>query len=455
MTLDALLTTKLLTPANRPDLVARPRLMARLTEGLRLGHRLTLVSAPPGFGKTTLIREWVEITGRRVAWLALDEADDAPDRFLRYLRAALGQADTRIGPAVSSEATPAALQESLIALINDLSPVGPALLLVLDDYHVIRNFAVHDLVAFLLAHQPPGFHVVIGTREDPPLPLARLRARAQVTEIREAALRFVGEEASAFLTQTMRLALSPAAVAALTARTEGWITGLQLAGLALRQASGGGAGRQDAAADEFVAAFAGDDRYIVDYLMAEVLARIPESLRDFLRRTAILDRLSAPLCDALTDRDDSQAVLEQLEVANLFLIPLDNRREWYRYHVLFAEVLRLTLTPGERQALHQRAARWYQANGWGELALQHIRFTAETTVAAAGAAQQPLVEPLSEREIEVLRLIAQGYPNAEIAQKLFIATGTVKRHINNIYGKLGAESRTQAIVQARAIGLLE
>ncbi len=511
MTADTLLSTKLLLPAPRPDLVARPRLVARLEEGLRLGRRLTLVSAPPGFGKTTLIREWIGAAERPVAWLALDEDDNDAVRFLRYLIAALDHRRPVVGnppaetekapqglrqvaeatsqlqtqrpvvgnPPAETEKAPQGLrqvaeatsqlqtggfqplglspQELLIALINDLARAGTDLLLVLDDYHVIREFAVHDLVAFLLAHPPPGFHVVIGTREDPPLPLARLRARDQVTEIREGALRFTPEEAAAFLTQTMRLGLSPAAITSLTARTEGWITGLQLAGLALRQSTGGQ--RLPGAADAFVAAFAGDDRYVVDYLMAEVLDRAPEPLRAFLRQTSVLDRLSAPLCDALTGRDDSQAMLEQLEAANLFLTCNDNRREWYRYHVLFAEVLRLTLTPAERTELHKAAARWFQANGWGELAVHHARLTAEMPPATGAvgrhAPAQPLVEPLSEREIEVLRLIAEGYANAEIAGKLYIATGTVKRHINNIYGKLDAASRTQAIAKGRALGLLE
>jgi LuxR family maltose regulon positive regulatory protein len=298
---------------------------------------------------------------------------------------------------------------------------------------------------------------VIGTREDPPLPLARLRARDQVTEIREASLRFTTEEAAMFLNQTMRLSLPAAASAALATRTEGWITGLQLAGLALRQRVGAPADGRAAA--EFVAAFAGDDRFIVDYLMAEVLDRAPAPVRDFLRRTAILDRLTAPLCAALTGRDDSQALLEQIEAANLFVIPLDNRREWYRYHVLFAEALRLTLPAAERGELHRQAARWFQAHGWGELALRHIR----QAEGAAGAAEtaprrapggEVLIEPLSEREIEVLRLIAAGRSNAEIGEQLYIAVGTVKRHINNIYGKLGVESRTQAIARARELGVL-
>ena len=293
MTVEPLLSTKLQAPMARPNTVARPRLVARLAEGLRLARRLTLVSAPPGFGKTTLIRDWIAGSDRRVAWLSLDEGDNDPGRFMRYLIAALSRADERVGRALPDLAPAASPQDLLTALINDLAAAGSGLLLVLDDYHAIRNFAVHELVAFLLANQPSGFHLAIGTREDPPLPLARLRARDQITEIREHALRFNVEEGGAFFNRTMGLSLAPESVATLLSRTEGWITGLQLAGVALRQPAGGA--RLQSATDDFVAAFAGDDRYVVDYLMAEVLEREPASVRDFLRRTSILERLSAPL----------------------------------------------------------------------------------------------------------------------------------------------------------------
>jgi len=481
MTADNLLSTKLHIPQARANLVTRSRLVARLAEGVRLGRRLTLVCAPAGFGKTTLIRAWAGAVERQVAWLSLDEGDNDAARFLRYVMAALTQADDRValranavvpnavvpnavvpnavGQALLGASLPASPQElltALIRLINDVAETGAHLLLVLDDYHLIGDLAVHDLVAFLLANGPPGLHVVIGTREDPPLPLARMRARDQVTEIRENTLRFTPEEAAAFLNQTMSLGLSSTSTASLSARTEGWITGLQLAGLALRPLGG--------AADKFVAAFAGDDRYIVDYLMAEVMEREPEPVRSFMRQTSILDRLSAPLCGTLTGRDDSQATLEHLESANLFLVPLDNRREWYRYHVLFAQVLRLTLTAQERVELHQKAATWFAAHGPDELATRHTRLAAETSAAASATRRrgvvtnasmaQPLVEPLSERELEVLRLIADGLSNAEIAARLVIAQGTVKRHINNLYGKLGVQSRTQALVRARELGLL-
>jgi ATP/maltotriose-dependent transcriptional regulator MalT len=457
MTVEPLLSTKLQVPVVRPDLVARPRLVGRLSEGLRFARRLTLVSAPPGFGKSTLIHDWIAGIDRLVAWLSVDEGDNDPGRFLRYLIAALSQADARIGRTLLQPAPAVPPQELLISLINDLAAAGSGLLLVMDDYHAIRNFAVHELVGFLLEHQPPGFHLVIGTREDPPLPLARLRARDQITEIREHALRFTVEEGGAFFNRTMGLDLSLEAIATLLSRTEGWITGLQLAGVALRQSVGGP--RRQKADAEFVAAFAGDDRYVVDYLMAEVLESEPAPVRDFLHQTSILERLSVPLCDDLTGRNDSLEVLEHLEAANLFLVPLDNRREWFRYHVLFAEVLRLSLTAQEQVELHRRAAGWFEAHGWPESASHHSRLAAELSARSGAArrrtpASQPLVEPLSEREIEVLRLIAAGLSNQEIADRLVIAQGTVKRHINNIYGKLQVGSRTQAVAAARDLHIL-
>lgn len=449
MTPDTLLSAKLRAPGGRPNLVTRPRLIASLDDGLRAGHSLSLISAPAGFGKTTLIHEWASTSDRRVAWISVDEGDNDPATFLTYLAAALNPIDERIGEQALQSGQAAAPQETLTRLLNALTDSGADLLLALDDYHFIRAFEVHALVEFFLENQPPGCHVVIGTREDPPLPLARMRARDQVTEIRESALRFTPDETAAFLNQTMNLGLSAESVAALGTRTEGWITGLQLAGLALREQS---------AAEEFIAAFAGDDRYVVEYLMAEVLERAPEGLRDFLRQTSILNRLSAPLCEALTGREDAQETLEHLESANLFLMPLDNRREWYRYHGLFAEVLRLTLSAEELASLHKKAADWYAAQGYNDLAGPHARLAAEMEVGLGARdrmTNQPLVEPLSEREFEVLDLIAAGYSNAEIARQLYIAIGTVKRHINHIYGKLAVSSRTQAIAKARELGLLE
>jgi LuxR family maltose regulon positive regulatory protein len=263
------------------------------------------------------------------------------------------------------------IQVPLTALINDITASATALTLVLDDYHLISSPVVHQMLQFLLEHLPPHMHVVVGTREDPPLPLPLWRARGQVTEIRERDLRFNAAETAAFLRQTMSLPLPPEAVQALEARTEGWITGLQLAALALQE------GQDEAQA--FIAAVAGDNRYIIDYLIAEVLQRQPPARRDFLRQTAILERMTAGLCDALTGETNSQATLDQLEEANLFLVPLDHRREWYRYHRLFAEFLRTRLTPEEQSALHQRAMRWHEEQGLLEQAIQHALALAELT----------------------------------------------------------------------------
>ena len=449
MPTETILSTKLRVPKARPNLVSRAHLVSQLDEGLDLGRRLTLVSAPPGFGKTTLICEWLSVLDRSVAWLAVDAGDSDPDRFVSYLEEALHRADERVGRIGASSTPSGPPGARMTALINGLVTLDGPLVLVIDDYHLITDYGVHELLGFLLENQPASLHVVIGTREDPPLPLARLRARDQVTEIRESALRFSADEASAFLARTMRLDLSAQAVRTLASRTEGWITGLQLAGIVLRQHE---------AADDFVDDFAGDDRYIVDYLVAEVLEREEDAVRHFLRQTSILDRLSAPLCDELTGRDDSQTTLEHLDRANLFLLPLDNRREWFRYHGLFAEVLRLSLSQSEQIELQRKASAWFEANGHRDLALKHVQLAEEMSSAVAASDHrlhdQPLVEPLSSRELDVLDLIAQGYSNGEIAQQLFIAIGTVKRHINNIYGKLGVHSRTKAIAQAREIGLV-
>ncbi|MFL7792754.1 MAG: LuxR C-terminal-related transcriptional regulator [Anaerolineae bacterium] len=367
MTTTHLLTTKLYIPSPRPNLVDRPRLVERLDEGLRQGRKLTLVSAPAGFGKTTLVTDWVCGGAREVAWISLDEGDNDPVQILTYLIAALQQVDGSIGQTVqqllrSPQLPP--LQSLVSSLINDIAATSTDLTLVLDDYHFISSPIVHQLVGFLLEHQPPMVHVVISTRESLPdaLPLPRLRARGQVTEIKDRDLRFAAEEIAAFLNQTMHLNLSVGAVKAIEARTEGWIAGLQLAALALRERG------EDAEA--FITAFTGDDRHVIDYLIAEVLHRQPEAVRDFLHKTVILDQLSVPLCNAVTERQDARAMLDRLDGANL-LIPLDNRREWYRYHRLFAEALRTTLVPQEERMLHQRAMRWYEAQGFVSQAIGH------------------------------------------------------------------------------------
>jgi LuxR family maltose regulon positive regulatory protein len=330
----SLLETKLYVPSPRRRMVPRPRLMERLNRGAATG--LTLVSAPAGFGKTTLVAEWLaggpaaSTDERAAAWLSLDAGDNDPARFWTYVVAALGTADPRFcggGPELPEAPRSPSSQELLTGLLNDLAALESDLVLVLDDYHVIESREVQDGVAFLIDHMPPRLHLVLASRADPPLPLARLRARGELVEVRVADLRFTEEEASAYLTDVMELPLTVQDVSTLGSRTEGWITAIQLAALSMQ-------GRDDIAG--FIAGFSGDDRYIVDYLVEEVLLRQPEDRRRFLLQTSILSRLNGSLCEAVTGRGGGRAMLEALDRANLFLVPLDDRREWYRYHHLFA-----------------------------------------------------------------------------------------------------------------------
>src|ERR1700722_128852 len=329
-----LLETKLHVPRWRRSLVARPRLSERLSRGAE--SALTLVSAPAGFGKTTLLAEWLAVAaadGRSVAWLSLDQRDNDPALFWTYLVAALNTGAPAGGAGALARLQPPLPpnEAGLVALLNDLDAISDDVVLVLDDYHVIDARDVQDAMAFLLEHLPPQIHLVIASRTDPPLPLARLRGRGELAEIRAADLRFTPSEAAAYLNEVMGLVLTAPDVTALEERTEGWIAALQLAALSMQ-------GREDASA--FIAGFAGDDRYIVDYLVEEVLARQRTDVRDFLLTTSVLERLTGPLCDAVTGRAGGTAALVALERANLFLVSLDDRRQWYRYHHLFADVLR-------------------------------------------------------------------------------------------------------------------
>jgi LuxR family maltose regulon positive regulatory protein len=330
-----ILTTKLYIPPPRPRAVLRPHLVERLNEGLL--HKLTLISAPAGFGKTTLVSEWVAGLQRPVAWLSLDQEDSDPIRFLAYIVAALQTVAPQIGremTALLQSPQPPPPEAILTVLLNEITLLPNSFVLILDDYHLIGTKPVDLALTFLLEHLPPQMHLVITTREDPQLPLARLRARGQLTELRAADLRFTTSEAAEFLNQAMGLSLSVADITAMENRTEGWIAGLQLAALSIQ-------GHQDASG--FIRALAGDHRYIVDYLVEEVLQRQPDSIRSFLLQTAILDQLNGPLCDAITGQAGSQARLEALERGNFFVIPLDDKRHWYRYHHLFAEVLQAHL----------------------------------------------------------------------------------------------------------------
>jgi LuxR family maltose regulon positive regulatory protein len=397
-----LLTTKLYIPPVRPKLVPRPRLIERLNEGPRSRRKLTLVSAPAGFGKTTLVSEWVAGCGRPAAWLSLDEGDNDPTRFLTYLVAALQTIAANIGEEVlhvlhASQPQPPPIESILTALINEITTIPDNIVLVLDDYHVIDAKPVDDALSFTLDHLPPQMHLVIATRIDPALPLSRLRAGGQMTEIREADLRFSADESNTFLGTVMGLNLSAENVAALETRTEGWIAGLQLAALSMQGLKKSG----DIA--DFIDRFTGSDRYIQDYLADEVLRQRPKGTKDFLLQTSILNRLYGPLCDAVrfglaetpyhsegeasseriavceasfsdTEQKNSQAILEALEAASLFIVPLDNERRWYRYHHLFADLLRQRLhqqQPDSVAELHSRASVWYEDNGLEIEAFHH------------------------------------------------------------------------------------
>src|SRR5215468_10936676 len=351
---DALVATKFHIP--RAGFVPRPRLLARLAEGI--GRGLTVVCTPAGFGKTTLLGDWARRSRRTVAWLSLDSADNDPARFWRYVAAALEAVAT--------------------AVINQLAvvPDAGAVVLVLDDYHLIEAPTVHDSVAFLVERLPPALRLVLASRTDPPLPLARLRARGQLGELRADDLRFTLGETAAFLREATGLDLPTELVAALQERTEGWAAGVQLAALSLR-------GHADPAG--FVATFSGSHRFVLDYLSEEVLARQPSEVVDFLLETSVLDRLSGPLCDAVTGRCGSQAVLEGLERASLFVVPLDEERGWWRYHHLFAGLLRARLAherPGRVPGLHRAAAAWHEDHGLADGAIRHALAAGEARWAA-------------------------------------------------------------------------
>jgi len=364
-----LLETKLYVPRLRRGLVARPRLIERMSRGAE--SKLTLISAPAGFGKTTLLTEWLAAApagGRSVAWLSLDQGDNQPASFWSYLIAAL----QTVAPAVGARALsllqgpqPPPIETILATLLNELTAAPNDVVVVLDDYHVIDAHDINDGMAFLVEHLPHQVHLVITTRADPALPLARLRARGELVEIRAADLRFTPDEAAAYLNEAMGLNLDARDVAALEGRTEGWIAALQLAALSIQ-------GRDDVAG--FISGFTGDDRYIVDYLVEEVLHRQPEPVRSFLLETSILARLTGPLCDAVTGQDGGTAMLDALDRGNLFLVPLDDRRRWYRYHQLFADVLRARLLdewPELAPELHRRATEWHEAHGERSEAIRH------------------------------------------------------------------------------------
>ena len=373
--MNQLLSTKFFIPKARPDLVSRPRLLKQLNDGLN--RKLTLISAPAGFGKTTLVSDWIAGCERPVAWLSLDKEDSDPKRFLTYLIAALQRISDEVGEDVLGmlQTTPSPPTEAILTpLLNEIANIPDDFCLVLDDYHVVDAKPIDQAITFLLDHQPPQMHLVITTREDPTLPLAKFRARGQLTEIRVSDLRFTLSEASGFLNRMMGLKLSEENIAALETRTEGWIVGLQLAAISMQ-------GHEDTA--NFIKSFTGSHYFVLDYLVEEVLLQQSESLQSFLLCTSILDRLCGPLCDAvlLDPSAPGQETLEYIEGANLFLISLDNERRWYRYHHLFSELLRQRLQKGSIPSmgrkgptaaeLHIRASQWYEDNGLEVEAFEH------------------------------------------------------------------------------------
>ncbi len=396
---ESLLQTKLYIPPLRPNLVPRPQLIQRLNQGLQLGHKLSLVSAPAGFGKTTLVSEWVARGERVAGWLSLDEGDDDPVRFLAYFVAALQTIAPAIGEGVLGmiqSPQPPPTEMMLTALVNEIATLPDNIIVVLDDYHVLDAKSVDHILAFLLEHLPQQMHLVIATREDPDLPLARLRARDQLTELRAIDLRFTEAETADFLNLVMGLNISEDVITGLENRTEGWIAGLQLAAISMK-------GRQDNSG--FIEALSGSHHFILDYLVEEVLEQQPRDVQEFLLKSSILKRMTGTLCDAVTGDSDSQGILAQLERANLFLVSLDDERRWYRYHHLFAGLLKSIL--GKRKPveeiyeLHRRASRWHRSEGYLEEAMVHT-IAAQDFEQAASMIEENFATMFSRSEVPVL-----------------------------------------------------
>lgn len=373
-----MLATKLFVPTRRERVVGRSRLIEQLDRSLADDHRLTLVAAPAGFGKTTMLGGWLDSLARRrrdvgAAWLSLDSGDNDLSRLLRHLAAALQRCGLDVDVAAAETQAPLDGADAVAALVNAVVRAGEQAperhwLVVLDDYHVIEAHAVHEALELLLDHLPRQLHLVVSTRADPPLPVARSRTRGQLVELRAADLRFTPEEAGEFLEHVMGLDLTVADVAALEERTEGWVAGLQLAALSLRDT------RTRDEAVGFIEAFTGSNRFVLDYLVDEVLARLPAETQEFLLRTSVLDRVTGALCDAVTGASGGAQVLERLERDNLFVVALDAERSWYRYHHLFADVLHARLIgrhPDDVAALHARAAEWYADQGLVADAVRH------------------------------------------------------------------------------------
>jgi LuxR family maltose regulon positive regulatory protein len=441
----ALLATKLQIPRLRPERISRPRLLRRLDAGL--ARPLTLISAPAGFGKTTLVAEWLAGCPRPFAWLSLEEQDSDPARFLTYLVAALQTIEDEAGQqtlaALAAAGPRASLPMVMPLLVSEIEALPEEIVLVLDDYHLIDAQAVHEALTYLVEHMPQRMHLSLVTRADPPLPLARLRARGHLNELRQADLRFTPEETASLLEQALRGALSKGQIEALNERTEGWIAGLQMAVLALQELPAQ-TGLPPTATDDFIRAFSGTQRHILDYLVEEVLSRQPPDVQSFLLQTSILDRLCGSLCDAVTKLGapthgtsrvsiSGQRMLEDLERTNLFVTPLDDRREWYRYHRLFADLLRQRLQAGagpigapDITMLHCRAATWFASEGMLPEAIRHALDAADYE-GAAGMIERAAPFAWKQGELATLQQWMEALPEEVLPRHplLCIYTATV------------------------------
>lgn len=421
--LPSLLSTKLFIPEIRKNYVQRIHLLKKLIKGINSGSKLTLVSAPAGYGKTTLALEFLQSVNIANAWISLDEGDNDIVQFLSYLITALKKIMGATGSGMEDAALDFRLASSnvpMTMMINEISLQSRKVILVLDDFHYIHSDPVIDAVKFLLDHQPPNLHIVITTREDPPLPLPRIRAQGRITEIRMEDLCFNRDESAEFLSRVMNLKLSNEAVDAIAERTEGWIAGLQLAGLSLK-------GCDEYDVDEFLRIFLGTHSYIVDYLVEEVIGRQPEEVREFLCMTSVLGRMSGRLCDAVTGRRDSRLLLRELEKSNLFLIPLDSKREWYRYHHLFADSLRTELPKEEETLIHRKAALWLEENGFLQDAIDSAFRSGDMRLALR------LVESS----------VAQAFENAQLT--------TFVKWVDKLPGELVKSSEILAVRKAWAL----
>ena len=425
---EELLATKLIVPQVRTRCLVRARLFADLTQAVT--HQLTVVCAPAGFGKTTLLADWALRSERLVAWVSLDPDDDDPVRFWRYVAAALVRAGIPVGERVSALATRPDMSSGhdvVSALVNQLMALPEEVVLVLDDYHTLGSKAIHEGVSYLLGHLPPPLHLIISSRIDPPLPLARLRASGELVEFRTPDLRFTPDESAAFLREVWGLDFSPETATEVESRTEGWVVGLQLAALALRE-------RPDV--DAFLEVFTGAHRFVLDYLSEEVLARQSDRVRTFLVRTSILDRLSGPLCDAVTGGSDGQIMLEDLERANLFVIPLDEERRWYRLHHLFADVLRARLAQSDPELvpeLHHRAALWSEQHGFLDDAIRHSSQSGDA-MRASRLVEEHLEERLAQGEEAIVARWLTVLPEEAVrsAPALCLARAYLDFHLGDL-----------------------